>query len=105
MSDDDPAPRPKPTPKPPITRDSPEWRAMEGPKQRAYAAQRQRHTDAVHRRLTGLQDEPEPAEEETAAPEPARATEPAQQQHDKHRPSRARGRIHHLAQGDLDFGG
>lgn len=94
-----------PPPKPPTKATAAQLAEGEA-KRRAYEERRRAYTNAWHRRLAGLEDEPEPAEKEVLAPEPTRATEPGQQQPGstgRQRPSRARGRIHNPLQGNLDF--
>ena len=61
-------------------------------KQRAYAAQRRRHTEAWFRRLAGLADEPTDAEAAVPAGEPP----PGKSR------TRARGQVHDPRQSRLD---
>jgi hypothetical protein len=89
-SDDSSLPRP---PRVPVTA---EWLAECRAKSAAYEEERRRYTQAWHRRLAGLEDEPEPEE----APEPERIPEP---QRGKGRRSRARGTIHDPRQRRFDF--
>jgi len=92
MSEDDPPPPPKPVP----LRPSAAWLAEQRAKNAAYDEQRRRYTQAWHRRLAGLADEPEP-EEDGAGPTPVESQPPGK------RRSRARGRIHDPRQRSLDF--
>lgn len=93
MSEDDSPPPPEPAP----VRPSAAWLAEQRAKNAAYERQRVRYTEAWHRRLAGLADEPEPEEETGSAP-----ADP-QQPSRKRRSPRARGKIHDPRQRDLDF--
>lgn len=100
MTDDDPL---LPL-KPPLIRPTATQLAEDRAKRLAYEDQRRRYTNAWHRRLAGLEDDPESAEEKPT-PEPTGLPESAQQRDGKRRPSRARGRIHNPLQGSLDLDG
>lgn len=85
MTDDDP-----PSPRPPLTKPTAAQLAEDRAKRLAYEEQRRRYTQAWHRRLAGLADEPDDEPEQAQGPQPGKCR------------SRARGKIHDTRQGSFE---